>query len=241
MTNPSTYFLALLLAVAAVSAQAQTRTQGQAKAPAPAAAQAAAPASAPGKTAAADEPSTQVTSDTLHYDDNKRESTFTGNVVATHGQLTIYADKLVVSEDKDGNQFGTATADKGKVVTITEDRPATFEHIEGKGLRGEYNGKTQVFDLIGHAVVIRYICGKPYDTIRGERIRYYQKTDVYEAFGGPGSAGPDGRVRSLAAPRSKIQAAMDACRAAQAHGGKPAAKHPADKQHSTDKHPADKK
>lgn len=219
MTHPTAYLLALLLATASLSVQAQT----------------AAPAPAQSKTAAADEPSTQVTSDTLHYDDNKRESTFTGNVVATHGQLTIYADKLVVSEDKDGNQFGTATADKGKVVTITEDRPDTFEHIEGKGLRGEYDGKTQVFDLIGHAVVIRYICGKPYDTIRGERVRYHQKTDVYEAFGGPGSAGPDGRVRSLAEPRAKIQAAMDSCRAGQAQGGKPAAKHPAAKPHSADK------
>lgn len=209
MTHPTAYLLALLLSAAVMTgAQAQTH--------------AAAPAQ--GQASPAEQPSTQVTSDTMQYDDSKHESVFTGNVVATRGQLNIYADRLNVNEDKDGYQYGTAIANKGKVVTITEDRPDTYEHIEGKGLRGEYNGKKQQFDLIGHAVVIRYICGKPFDTIRGERVRYYQKTDVYEAQGGPGSAGPDGRVRSLAEPRSKTQAAMDACAA---QHGKPAVKKPA--------------
>ena len=220
MTQPTAYLLALLLASATVAAQAQSQPAA-APAPAQAASQASSPAA---KANAADEPSTQVTSDTLRYDDAQRQSIFTGNVVATRGKLNIYSDKLVVSEDKDGNQFGTATSDKGKVVTITEDRPDTFEHIEGKGLRGEYDGKKQQFDLIGQAVVIRYICGKPFDTIRGERVRYYQKNDVYEAQGGPGSAGPDGRVRSVAEPRAKAQAAMDSCAA---QHGKPAAKKPA--------------
>jgi lipopolysaccharide export system protein LptA len=217
MTHPTAYLSALLLACAvAAGAQAQT--------PAAAPAQKPAAASSQGKAGPAEQPSTQVTSDSMQYDDSKHESVFTGNVVATRGQLNIYADQLNVNEDKDGYQYGTAIAHKGKVVTITEDRPETYEHIEGKGLRGEYDGKKQQFDLIGHAVVIRYICGKPFDTIRGERVRYYQKTDVYEAQGGPGSAGPDGRVRSLAEPRSKTQAAMDACAA---QHGKPAVKTPA--------------
>ncbi|HEX7748969.1 MAG TPA: lipopolysaccharide transport periplasmic protein LptA [Bordetella sp.] len=221
MTHPTASLLALLLAATvATGAQAQTPAAVPAQKPATAAAS----ASSQDKTGPAEQPNTQVTSDTMQYDDGKHESVFTGNVVATRGQLNIYADQLNVNEDKDGYQYGTAIANKGKVVTITEDRPETYEHIEGKGLRGEYDGKKQQFDLIGHAVVIRYICGKPFDTIRGERVRYYQKTDVYQAQGGPGSAGPDGRVRSLAEPRSKTQAAMDACAA---QHGKPAVKKPA--------------
>lgn len=216
MTHPTAYLLAPLLAAAVVAgAQAQTPAAASAQKPAATLAQ-----SAGGP---AEQPNTQVTSDTMQYDDSKHESVFTGKVIATRGQLNIYADKLKVSEDKDGYQYGVATADKGKVVTITEDRPDTYEHIEGTGLRGEYDGKKQQFDLIGHAVVIRYICGKPFDTIRGERVRYYQKSDVYEAQGGPNSAGPDGRVRSLAEPRSKAQAAMQACAA---QHGKPAVKKP---------------
>ena len=219
MTHPTAYLLALLLAATvATGAQAQTQAAAPAQKPAASSSQSKAGASP------AEQPNTQVTSDSMQYDDSKHESVFTGNVVATRGQLNIYADQLNVNEDKDGFQYGTATANKGKVVTITEDRPETYEHIEGKGLRGEYDGKKQQFDLIGHAVVIRYICGKPFDTIRGERVRYYQKTDIYEAQGGAGSAGPDGRVRSLAQPRSKTQAAMDACAA---QHGKPAVKAPA--------------
>jgi len=200
MTKETSFFLprllgALLLATSAASSLAQSQ---------------AAPATAP-----AEEPSTQVVSDSLRYDDNKRESTFIGNVVATRGQLVINSDQLVVSEDKAGNQFGTATANKGRLVTIIQNRPETFERIEGKGLRAEYDGSKSQFDLIGQAVVTRYICDKPYDTIRGDRVRYYQKTDVYEAQGGPNSSAAGGRVRSLAEPRARTQAAMDACRAAQ--------------------------
>ena len=49
--------------------------------------------------------------------------------------------------------------------------PENFELIEGKGLRAEYDGTNSTFDLIGQAVVVRYVCGKPFDTIRGERVR----------------------------------------------------------------------
>src|SRR3546814_6951770 len=95
-----------------------------------------------------------------------------------------------------------------------QDRPQTFEVIEGRGLRAKYNSKTSEFDLIGQAIVTRYICGKPFDTIRGERVRYNEKTGVYQAQGGPNSSAPGGRVRSFAAPRAKADAAIAQCRAA---------------------------
>ena len=85
-------------------------------------------------------PSTLIVSDTLHYDDTKSESTFTGNVVMTRGLLTLNSDVLQMHEDKDGFQFGTATVDKGKRVFIRQDRPDTFEVLEGIGDRAEYDG-----------------------------------------------------------------------------------------------------
>jgi len=162
----------------------------------------------------AEEPSTLILSDTLHYDDVKRQSIFTGNVVLTRGLMKLTADRLEANEDAAGNQFGTATASKGKLVTIRQERPETFEVIEGKGLRAEYNSTKGEFDLIGQALVTRYICGKPFDTIRGERVRYNEKTGVYQAQGGPNSSAPGGRVRSFAAPRAKADAAIAECRAA---------------------------
>jgi len=169
--------------------------------------------------APAEEPSTLILSDTLHYDDVKRQSIFTGNVVLTRGLMKLTADRLEVHEDAAGNQYGTATAEKGKIVTIRQERPETYEVIEGKGLRAEYDGTKSQFDLIGQAVVTRYICGKPFDTIRGERVRYNEKTGVYQAQGGPNSSAPGGRVRSLSEPRTKADAAIAECRA---RGGKSA-------------------
>lgn len=170
-------------------------------------------AQAQSKDGSAEEPSTLILSDTLHYDDVKRQSIFTGNVVLTRGLMKLTADKLEVNEDDAGNQHGSALSNKGNVVTIRQERPENFEVIEGKGLRAEYDSDKSQFDLIGQAVVIRYICGKPFDTIRGERIRYNEKTGVYQAQGGANSSAPGGRVRSVVEPRAKADAAVAQCRA----------------------------
>lgn len=159
----------------------------------------------------APEPDTLILSDTLHYDDIKRESIFTGNVILTRGPMTLRSDKLVTREDADGNQLGTATSAKSGLVHIRQEDPAKFEVIKGSGLRAEYNGKTGEIEIIGQAIVTRYICGKALDNIRSERVIYHQNTGTYEAFGGSGSAAPDGRVRSLAQPRSKADRAMAEC------------------------------
>jgi lipopolysaccharide export system protein LptA len=162
---------------------------------------------------AAEEPSTMILSDTLQYDDINRKSVFTGNVVLTRGLMKLTADDLEVREDESGNQLGSARANKGKVVTIRQERPETYEVIEGKGLRAEYDSNKNQFDLIGQAVVTRYICGKPFDTIRGERVRYNEKAGTYSAQGGANSSAPGGRVRSVVEPRAKADAAAAECRA----------------------------
>ena len=166
--------------------------------------------------AKAEEPSTQILSDTLHYDDVKRESTFTGNVVMTRGLMTLNSDKLTLHEDAQGFQFGVATVAPGKRVFIRQDRPENFEVLEGVGQVAEYNGKDETVDLIGQAVVTRFICGKQFDNVSGQRVRYNQKTDTYEAFSGPDSVNPGGRVRSVAQPRARAEAAVAECKAKQA-------------------------
>ena len=163
-----------------------------------------------------EEPSTMILSDTLHFDDIKRESTFAGNVVMTRGFMTMNADTLQLREDAEGFQYGTGTVKAGKRVFIRQARPEVYEVLEGVGVRAEYNGKTETFDLIGQAVVTRYICGQHFDTVSGERVRYSQKTDVYEAFSGPDSANSGGRVRSDAQPRARADAAVAECKAKEA-------------------------
>lgn len=163
------------------------------------------------ETAPAAEPDTLVLSDTLTYDDTKRESIFTGNVIMTRGAMTLHSDKLVMREDDEGFQHGTATVNEGNLVFIRQEDPAKFEVIEARGLRGEYDGKTEDVEVIGQAVVTRFVCGKPFDTIKGEKVVYNQKSDTYHAYSGPQSAAAGGRVRSLAQPRAKSDAAAAEC------------------------------
>lgn len=178
------------------------------------AAAAGSPAAAAPTGAPAAEPDTLILSDTLHYDDVKKESTFTGNVILTRGTMTLRSDKLVTHEDADGFQYGTATAEKSGLVHIRQENPEKFETIKGSGVRVEYDGKTEDVTLIGQAIITRYVCGKAFENLRGARVVYHQKTSTYEAFGGSNSAGEGGRVRSLTQPRARVDEATAECQKA---------------------------
>lgn len=160
-----------------------------------------------------EEPDTVILSDTLHYDDVSKTSTFTGNVILTRGAMTLRSEKLVTHEDEDGNQFGKATSPSGKMVTINQENPEKFETIVGTGNQADYNGANGTVILTGHAVVTRKICGQAFDNVRGAKIIYHEKTAKYEAFGGPNSAGSNGRVRSLTQPQSRVDKAVEKCKA----------------------------
>jgi len=166
----------------------------------------------------AEEPSTQILSDSLTHNDATKTTRFTGNVVMTRGLLTLTSDQLDIKEDDEGFQYGTATTEGNKRVYIRQEKPENFEVLIGLGERAEYDGKEETFDLIKRARLVRYICGKPFDNVSGERIRYFQKTDTYVAIGGPTSENPQGRVRSVAQPRSRIDAAIEECKKMQAKG-----------------------
>lgn len=158
-----------------------------------------------------EQPDTIILSDTLNYDDVKKESVFTGNVIMTRGLMTLTADTLAMHEDAEGFQYGTATVGPNKLVFVRQENPEKFEVVEARGLRAEYDGKTDIFEMIGQAIVTKFICGKPFDTISGERVKYNQTTNIYEAYGGPNSAAKGGRVRSVAQPRAKADAAAAEC------------------------------
>jgi lipopolysaccharide export system protein LptA len=197
--------MAAVLFFAATGIQAHAASKAAPAKAAPAAAE-----TAQGEPAK-EEPDTLIVSDTLNYDDVAKVSVFTGNVIMTRGLMTLRSDQLSMREDAEGFQYGTATVEPGKLVYVRQENPEKYEVVEAKGLRAEYNGKTDVLEMIGQAVVTRFICGKPFDTIRGERVKYHQTTKVYEAFGGPGSAAPGGRVRSLTQPRAKADKAAADC------------------------------
>ncbi|WP_082987911.1 lipopolysaccharide transport periplasmic protein LptA [Bordetella bronchialis] len=216
----SVWLAGIILAAAAAGAHAQGASPAPQQAPAAngQGATGAKPAAKGKPQTPEEEPNTVILSEQLHYDDVKKTSVFTGNVIMTRGLMTLHSDELQMREDAQGNQYGTALASPGKMVTVRQERPENFEVIEGVGRRAEYDGTKSTFDLIGQAVVTRFICGKPFDTIRGQRVRYNDKAGTYEAVGGPESAAAAGRVRSVMEPRARTDAAIAECRAQQ--GGK---------------------
>lgn len=158
------------------------------------------------------EPDTVILSDTLDYDDIKRQSIFSGNVILTRGNLDLRADRVEVNEQADGSQLAIATVKTSARVQARQETPEKFEVIKGESLRAEYHSGTEQLVLIGQAVLTRTICGKTIDSIRGERVVYNKKSDTYQALGGPQSADSQKRVRSIARPRAHIERAIAECK-----------------------------
>ena len=162
--------------------------------------------------AQAAEPDTVILSDTFDYDDIKRQSIFSGNVILTRGNLNLHADKVQVNEEANGTQHAIATVKGNGRVRARQESPEKYEIIKGEGLRAEYNSATEELTLIGQATLTRTICGKTIDSIYGERVIYNKKSDTYQAVGGAQSADNQKRVRSVARPRIQIEHAIAECK-----------------------------
>ncbi len=154
---------------------------------------------------------TLIDSDTLEYDDAKQTSVFTGNVVLTRGDLSLRADRLELRQDAAGTQFATATAGGKNQVFVRQTQPGSVEVVEGTGDRVEYDSGKEEIQLIGRAVVQRLACGQMLDEIRGERVSYNQKTDIYTASGGPQTGTANRRVRTMIQARDKSAKIVASC------------------------------
>lgn len=136
--------------------------------------------------------------DTMTVDDLKKVSIYQGNVILTQGTLAIRADKLVVTENKDGSHHGTAT---GNPATFRQKREAVEEYVEGYGQRIEYDEGKDVVELFTQARMKRN-----QDEVRGNYISYDGKTEFFKVIGGKEAAtanNPKGRVRAVIQPKKK--------------------------------------
>ena len=126
-----------------------------------------------------------------HLENLQKESLniFSGNVVATQNNSTMYADRMEVYLDAKGDRVvrGVAT---GNVRIITRDCRM------GTAKRAEYYDDEQRVVLIGNARVWRED-----NVVTGERITMYLAEDRNVVDGGPG-----GRVKGIFYPKSQEQA-----------------------------------
>lgn len=155
-----------------------------------------------------------IESDALRYDDQKQISTFTGKVVMTKGSIVMRGGRLEVRQDARGNQFGTLTAEPGKLAFFRQKRDAVEEFIEGEAERIEYDSQADSVRLLRTAELRRYRGTKLNDEISGNLIVYDNKTEMFTVDGVAGPSG-SGRVRAVLAPRAAASSAPTPAGAAQ--------------------------
>ena len=133
----------------------------------------------------------------VSIDDAKQISTFTGKVLLTQGTLTIRGDKLVVKQNQEGLQLGTAT---GQPASFRQKREGFEEYVEGYGERIEYDSANTTVDLYGQARIQR-----GHDEVRGAHISYNFKTEIFQARSTPdqgAESGGKGRVQVIIQPKN---------------------------------------
>lgn len=135
--------------------------------------------------------------DRVSIDDAKKVSTFEGNVVLTQGTLVIRADRMVVREDAQGFNQGTAY---GNLANFRQKRDGVDEYVEGEAERIEYDGRAERLQLFNRARMKR---GD--DEVRGSYISYDQPTEFFRVTGASqsGDASKAGRVRAVIQPKNK--------------------------------------
>lgn len=142
---------------------------------------------------------------TVSVDNANQISTFEGNVQLLQGTLSIQADKIVVTQDKDGFQYCTAT---GQLAHFRQKRDGANEYVEGYGERIEYSTHSEVAEFFGQARIRR-----DGDDVSGDHIVYSTRSEVFQVSGAreqstgkPGS----GRVTLIIQPQAKAVGAASA-------------------------------
>lgn len=149
-----------------------------------------------------------INADKSSGDDLNQTQIYSGDVVLTKGTIILRADQLTTKQDPEGYNFGTAVSTQSaKLAYFKQKREGVDEFIEGQAERIEYDEKSDTIRLFNRAVVKRLAAGRDADEIRGDRIDYNSRTEVYTAQSNgrssSGQAGTGGRVHVVLQPKIK--------------------------------------
>ena len=138
---------------------------------------------------------TQIEANRMNADDARRTTVFEGNVIVTRGTMNIRADRIVVRQDAEGNQFATATGNPVRFKQRLDPKPPATEGawMDGEARRIELDDKSGRIELFEAARVNR-----GGDEVAGDYILVDQRSDFYSVTPGKGS---DGRVRATLQPK----------------------------------------
>ena len=138
----------------------------------------------------------EIEADTMLVEETKNTSTYEGDVILTQGTLVIYADKLIIREDRQGFQHSTSI---GNPTTFKQKMEGSDEYIEGKALRIEYDGHMDKIHLYEEAFVKR---GD--DEVWGDYIMYDATSEFAQALSRKdenGSETKKGRTKAIIKPK----------------------------------------
>ncbi len=109
----------------------------------------------------------QIEARKITIDDAKKIQTLEGDVILTKGTIVIRAERIIITEDRQGFQKGTAFGKAGKPARIRQKREGSEEYMEGEAQRIEYNTRNEIAELFHQAWVKNGA-----DHVRGNYILY---------------------------------------------------------------------
>ncbi|HYR36037.1 MAG TPA: lipopolysaccharide transport periplasmic protein LptA [Burkholderiales bacterium] len=136
----------------------------------------------------------EIEANRMSADDARRVTVFEGNVVVKRGTLNIRADRIVVRQDAEGNQYATATGNPVRFRQRQDPKPPEKEGgwLEGEAKRIELDDKGGKIELFEQARVNR-----GGDEVTGNYILVDQRSDFFTVTPGKG----EGRVRATIQPK----------------------------------------
>lgn len=147
-----------------------------------------------------------VEADRMQYDDLKQINVFTGNVVMTKGTIVIRADRVVVRQDPEGYQYGTAHGNAAKLASFRQKRDGGPDlYVEGYAIDLEYDGRRETVTLDQKASLRKLDRDRVTDEAQGNRIIYQSLSEFYTVESGgsaTSSSNPGGRVRVTLQPKT---------------------------------------
>lgn len=140
--------------------------------------------------------------DRISIDDAKKVQIFEGNVILTQGTLQIRANRLVVTQDADGFQKGSAQGGANGLARFRQKREGKDEFIEGEGERIEHDARNEKTEFFVRAWVKSGL-----DEVKGHYVSYDALTEKYLVTSGgetkSASGAAQARVRAIIQPKGK--------------------------------------
>ena len=136
--------------------------------------------------------------DKITVDEAKQTQVFEGNVILTQGTLVIRTDRMIVNQDANGYQKGSAFGGADGLARFRQKREGRSDYVEGEAERIDYDARTEISEFHVRAHV-----KSGQDEVRGPLIIFNSITETYVVSGTPGTTPgkPQERVRAVIQPR----------------------------------------